>query len=117
MSIESTRKYQTLMAHGRIQISGKGQVFKDDKFLCNVTFNYIQIGNPESGPIRTDGELLIEEGKRKLPEILKGIQHMPVKLRLENGEIIEIVVVKVIGNMFEGRYLWVPWERGKLSSR
>ena len=105
------------MTNGRLQFSGKGQIFNDDKFLCNVTFTYIQIGNPESGLIRTEGELLIEESKRKFPEILKGIQHMPVKLWLVNGEIIEIVVVKIIGNMLEGRYLWVPWERGKLTSR
>jgi hypothetical protein len=104
-----------MMSTGRTQISGKGQIFKAGEFLCNVTFTYIQIGNPEGGSVRREGELLIEVGKRKSPEVITGIRHIPLELHFEDGKKMQIIVPKVVGNLFDGTYLFVPWETGHSS--
>jgi hypothetical protein len=105
------------MPYGRIETSGTGQLFKSGEPLCNVTFTYVQIGNPEGGHVRTDGELLVEESKRKSPEVLGGIHFLPIELRTDAGEILEIVVMRAIGNVFDGRYIWILWDGGDLIMR
>jgi hypothetical protein len=104
------------MWSGLTEISVKAQVFKSNNFICNVIAHYFQVGDPEREVIRTRGELLIEESKRNSPEVLNDIRHIPVKLCMENGETIEIVVFKGDGDQFDGKFWWVPWANGKLSS-
>jgi hypothetical protein len=102
------------MPPSRVEISGNGQIFQSNEFICNVTFSCIQIGSPKGEVIRADGKLLIEESKRKLPEVLDRIRRLPVELRIDSGEIVEIIAFKLDGNMYDGKYSWVTWEVGKI---
>jgi hypothetical protein len=94
----------------RLHISGDGQIFKSDEFLCNVKFSFLQIGNFVGDFIRSDGKLLIEESKRELPEVLKAIRNIPVELRIENREKIIIIVFKLDEDLFDGKFEWMVWD-------
>jgi hypothetical protein len=101
-----------MIPHRRLQVSGSGQIFKSNEFLCNVTFSYSQIKNHVGEFIRSDGKLLIEESKRELQNVLKDIRHVPVELRMENSEILKIYVFKIDGNVNDGNFDWLVWDAG-----
>jgi hypothetical protein len=96
----------------RKTIYGKGEIFKEGKFLCNVSYKYVRIGDRTGEQIQINGELLIEESKRKSLEILNVILESLVELHAENGAKMDIRVYKANEKSLDGEYAWQLWVDG-----
>jgi hypothetical protein len=88
--------------------SGKGEILKEGKHFCSCTYNYRQSEDPRSGQTVIRGEITVDQKERLSIGILNNLPGSTVTLVEADERMLEISIVRAIGDILGGRYAFLP---------